>query len=475
MNPPGPSGRKRVISESEEPDDGTRTKRSRIQSPPLLPPTPTRTPTRSPATSITRRTYDYDRFTMPLRDSDGERNFVPHTRPLSTSSSMSTPGTPAPSGPMQLMRSASFSSFHSQASVETSTIQPYYPEGSAKYCLRDSRLAIDFSLPSTSDKSMPLCYSSQNQNLYFSRGNRVFHRNMVAADNVSQLCKLQDKHGDLILLEAGASNLLALATSKGIVQVWDTNSRKMACSWTTKGVASLAWNGHILSVGGTKGTIRHYDTRIQPTDKMKEQASKVTRHQASIATLAWNTDGKLLASGDESGIVYTWDARSKVPLDVGEFHQRRKKIQHTKAISSKLLATGDLHGTVKFWTVEPANPHSNATAPGKIELGSKIELLTTLGPIPTASPEAIPSADIRPLPRSILSNSITVHSFPSLRPIASVSVSEKDVCGSVLNTGSAVHKIVVAVPDESKLKVFDVWGKRKEIRRQASSLGNSIR
>lgn len=70
---------------------------------------------------------------------------------------------------------------------------------------------------------------------------------------------------------------------------------------------------------------------------MKEQVSKVTRHQASISTLAWNTGGKLLASGDESGIVYTWDSRSKVPLDVGEFHQRRKKIQHDKAISVRSI------------------------------------------------------------------------------------------------------------------------------------------
>ncbi|KAJ6554470.1 WD40-repeat-containing domain protein [Mycena capillaripes] len=335
---------------------------------------------------------------------------------------------------------------------------------------------------------MPLSYSSKNI-LYFSRGNRVQYRSMIAADSVSQLCKLQDKHGDLTLLEAGGIDHLAVATSKGIVQVWDTEAKKMVCSWTTKGIASMAWNGPILSIGGTKGAVRHYDIRIQPTSKMKEQASKVTRHQASIATLAWNIDGKLLASGDESGVVYTWDSRSKVPLDVGEFHQRRKKIQHSKAISalawcswqSKLLATGDLSGTVKFWTVEAANPHSNATAPGKLELGSKIvnlhfspsykELLTTLGPLP-ASPEA---TDIRPWPRSILNNSITVHSFPSLRPIASLSVSDQKVCGSVLNTGAGVHKIVVAVPGETKLKVFDVWGKRKEIRRQSSSLGNTIR
>ncbi|KAJ7161060.1 WD40 repeat-like protein [Mycena filopes] len=395
------------------------------------------------------------------------------------------------------MRSASFSSFHSQA-TDTSAIQPHYPEGSSKYCLRDSRLAIDFSLPAADaalpNATMPLSYA-QNV-LYFSRGNRIHYRNMIAADAVTQLCKIQEKHGDLTLLEAGSNHQLAVATSKGVVQVWDMEAKKLVSSWTTKGVGSMAWNDRTLSIGGTKGALRHYDTRIQPTAKMKEQVSKATRHQASIATLAWNTNGKLLASGDEGGIVYTWDSRSKVPLDVGEFHQRRKKMQHDKAISAlawcpwqpKLLATGDRGGTVKFFTVEPANAHSNATAPGKLELGSKIvnlhfspnykELLSTLGPLPVASPEA-PGADAMlpswPRASSVVGNTLTVHSFPSLRHIANLSVGEQDVCGSVLNTGSAVHKVVVAVPGEAKLKIYDVWGKRKEIRRQSSSLGNTIR
>ncbi|KAJ6463551.1 WD40 repeat-like protein [Mycena sanguinolenta] len=385
------------------------------------------------------------------------------------------------------MRSASFSSFHSQTSEPS--LQPYYPDGSSKYCLRDSRFTIDFS-PS-SGKSMPLTYSTQNHNLYFSRGNRVHYRNMIAADSVTQLCKLQDKDGDLTLLEAGGAHL-AVATSKGIVQVWDAQSKKLICNWTTKGVGSMAWNESVLSIGGTKGTIRHYDIRVQPTSKMKEQAAKVTRHQASIATLTWNKDGKLLASGDESGLVYTWDSRAKIPLDVGEFHQRRKKIQHAHPISAlawspwqaKLLATGDLGGTVKLWTIDQANSNSNATSPSKLEHGSKIvnlnfspnykELLTVLGPLAVlpATPQTL---DLSPWPRSILTNSIIVHSFPSLRHIATVPVSERDICGSVLNTGTSVHKIVVAIPTETKLKVYEVWGKKKEIRRQSSSLGTSIR
>ncbi|KAJ7730255.1 WD40 repeat-like protein [Mycena maculata] len=388
-----------------------------------------------------------------------------------------------------MRRSASFSSFRFSSEASDAPAEPYYPEGSAKFMLRDSRLTIDFSLPSSPDAAVPLSYSAKNV-LYFSRGNRVQSKNMVAADAVTQLCKLKDKHGDLKLLAAGGA-LLALATTKGVVQIWDTQLKTMVGSWTTKGVASMAWNGPVLCIGGLKGAIRQYDTRIEPISKMKEQVFKVTRHQAAISALSWNRDGRLLASGDESGIVYCWDARSKVPLDVGEFVQRRKKIQHQKGISAlawspwqaKLLATGDISGTVKLWTIDAGTAHSNATALSKLELGSKIvnlhfspnykELVTTLGSL-AEPPEGIANLN-RAWPRGILSNAIVVHSFPTLRQVSTASVSEQDACGSILHTAGAVHKLVVAVPGESKLKVFDVWGKRKEVRRQSSSLGNAIR
>ncbi|KAJ7452037.1 WD40 repeat-like protein [Mycena galericulata] len=397
-----------------------------------------------------------------------------------------------------LRRSASFSSLLLSQATDAPKSEPYYPVGSSKFSLRDSRLSVDFSLPSGSDDTgtpVPLSCSAQNI-LYFSRGNRVQCRNMTAADSVSQLCKLNaEKYGNLKLIAASGDARLALATTKGIIQIWDTDTKKMIASWTTKGVASMAWNGPMLSIGGVKGAIRVYDTRIESVSKMKEKVFKVTRHQAPISCLSWNRDGRLLASGDEAGVVYCWDARSRVPLDVGEFLQRRKKIQHTGIISAlawcpwqtKLLATGDVAGTVKLWTVDAANAHSNAhsnaTAPSKLDLGSKIvslyfspnfkELVTTLGPLGPAPEET----DVlnRSWPRGILSNTIVVHSFPTLREVSTASVSDENVCGSVLCTGTAVHKLVVAIPGESKLKVFDVWGKRKEISRQGSFLGNAIR
>ena len=89
----------------------------------------------------------------------------------------------------------------------------------------------------------------------------------------------------------------------------------------------------MLTVGGERGSLRHYDTRIKEKATMKEQTKRVTRHQAAIGTLRWNEEGKLLASGDQSGLVYVWDSRQNVPLDVGELVQRRRKMQHAGPIT----------------------------------------------------------------------------------------------------------------------------------------------
>ncbi|KAG6910392.1 hypothetical protein DXG01_011107 [Tephrocybe rancida] len=459
------------------------------------------------------------------------------TRPLSSSSSFTsasracspttgeadTPGSSAfisRSG-MALMRSVSSASLASSVSTA-----PTYPECSAKHYLRNTRITIDFSAPPVADPLdaiAPLVSCSADNVLFFSRGNRVHYKNIgtaAGAEEIGQLCRLQDTHGDLRVIECGRaeqSDLLAIGTSKGLVQLWDVRTKKKTASWSTKSVSAIRWNGPVLTIGGAKGTIRHYDTRIAPTTKMKEQVRKVTRHQARITSLEWNVDGKILASGDGSGVVYCWDLREKVPMDVGEFIQRRKKMQHPGAISAlafcpwqpRLLATGDVEGVMQLWNINPLVRHSNATTPSKLELGAPItsihfspqckEILTTHGSKPS-TPVISPStpgsraptpslsgpsnsynpvtatASMIPLawPRVTMDNSIAVHSYPSLRHVTKLNLTEdKAIGGSVLNAGGT--KIVVAVPDDAKMNVCDVWAKRKEIKRQPSFLGATIR
>lgn len=241
------------------------------------------------------------------------------------------------------MRSVSVSSMRST----TPPINPTFPDTSAKYHLRNTKITVDYSGPTEVTSSSaavgsvaPHLLSCSSANvLFFCRGNRVHFRNIgtgSGAEDIGQLCKLQEDRGDLRVIECAGSDMphiVALGTTKGFVQIWDVKAKKMAMSWSTKGVSVMRWNSAVLTVGGLKGTIRHYDTRVEPKSKMKDLAPKLTRHQARITSLAWNISGKILASGDESGTVYCWEQGKKVPLDVGEFVQRRKKMQHSSAVS----------------------------------------------------------------------------------------------------------------------------------------------
>ncbi|KAF8229458.1 WD40 repeat-like protein [Tricholoma matsutake] len=446
----------------------------------------------------------------PLRTDDiGFLGISQHSRPLSGSSSFTTgsracspgdigdqPGSSAfiSSSGMALMRRVSSASLAS-----SSHVAPTYPECSAKYHLRNTKLTIDFSvLPAPDDPlpelaaGVPLLSCSATNVLFFSRGNRVHYKNlMTTTEDVGQLCKLQDSHGDLRIIECGGTDqpdVVALGTSKGLVQIWDVKAKKTTASWSTKGVSVMRWNGPVLTVGGLKGTIRHYDTRVAPTSKMKEQARKVTRHQSRITSLEWNVDGKILASGDQSGTVYCWDLKEKVPLDIGEFIQRRKKMQHGGAISAlawcpwqpKLLASGDVQGTIQLWTVNASSAHSNATVPGKLELGAPItglhfsphckELLSTHGASPDADTTSSPTLTRR---KVSFANSIAVHSYPSLRHVTTLDVVDKPIGCSVLSANGT--RLVLAVPEEGKVSVCDVWAKRKEVKRQPSFFGSTIR
>lgn len=289
--------------------------------------------------------YSYNIATTNIFDTP--RLPIRRPRMLSASSSMSslhqaspplmTPDDIVSRTGIPLTRTASETSLRDSAARASQT----YAETSAYYNMRSGRMTIDFS-PADDDASSPsdhsvggtLCpvgWAACNV-MIFGRGNRLHYKNLSVNEEIGQLCKIRDSHGRLRLVECGGADqspgIVALCTTKGHIQLWDVVSKKMTMSWTSKGPTAMKWNGPVLTVGGEKGAIRHYDTRIKETDKMKEQTKKVTRHQTKICSLAWHDEGKVFASGDESGSVLVWDTRQKAPLDVGEMVQRRKKMQH---------------------------------------------------------------------------------------------------------------------------------------------------
>ncbi|KAF9054098.1 WD40 repeat-like protein [Panaeolus papilionaceus] len=379
-------------------------------------------------------------------------------------------------------------------SLYTPEPEQQYPECSAKHSLKHRGIVVEYSAPPSTDTdvaSRVLSCSDQNLVL-FSRGNRVHFKNIVSNEEVGQLCKLAERHGDLRSIECGSKDrpeLVALGTNKGVIQLWDINTKKTAMTWlSSAGVSAMRWNGSVLTVGSPKGTIRHYDIRVNPVTKMREQSRKLTRHQGQITSLDWNSEGKYLASGDSTGTVYCWMLGEKKPLEVGEFVQRRKKIQHDGPITAinfspwraDLLATGDSTGVIRLWNVNPNSTLTNATTPGRIETTGAItglhwspqckELLSTHGTlVPTSTDPFIPRK-----PR--VADSIAVHSYPSLRHVTTLSLNnlpDSPIGDSILNANGT--KLIFARPSDGKLHMSDIWAKRKEIKRQQSFMQNIIR
>ncbi|KAA1474138.1 WD40 repeat-like protein [Dentipellis sp. KUC8613] len=483
----GELGRKRTLSSTEDDDENDRKRLKRTNTEIIDIRAPFIDTTIPIPPRLLRDRSQRDAETSPERPRLSHRQSRQSLSRASSMSAVSRAGTPA-------MSQASFSQgpftptreFRSDISFRSnSPMAPLFPETSARHHLRNGKVSIDFSGTTDSCLGMtsPVSWSLKNI-VIFGRGNRVYLKNLSTSEDVVGLAKLKEDHGVLRLLECADEqfpNTVALATSQGYIQVWDLAAQKIVSDWRTKPVTAMKWSGSILAVGGEKGSIRHFDTRIKEKGKMKDQAKKVLRHQARISSLAWNHDGRILASGDESGVIYCWDSRKNAPLDVGDLIQRRRKMQHDGCVralswcpwSLKTLSSGDAaengSGTIRLWNVNESSP--NALIPDTIRLDAQVtslqwstqckELLSTHS-IARSIDEA--SAPAFPVPS--VANAVMVHSYPSLSHVVTEFPAKTALSGSVLSPNG--QKIIFAVPEEKQLKIWDVWGKRKEIRRQRS-------
>ncbi|KAI0791023.1 WD40 repeat-like protein [Abortiporus biennis] len=390
---------------------------------------------------------------------------------------------------------------------------PHISECSARHHMKSIK-TIDFSVVAE-DAALgvaPVSWSAHNC-LVFGRNNRVYWKNMgsIVHSNVDdsesafQFAKIRDSYGRLTHVDCAGKdqqNTVALGTSKGCVQIWDIATKKMTMSFSTSGVSAMKWNGPVLTIGGPKGAIRHFDTRISPSSKMKEQTKKVTRHQAKICNVAYNMDGIMLASGDETGLIHCWDLRQKgIPMNVGDVVQRRKKMQHIGPItalnwspwSPKLLASGDSApdktGTIRTWNIVASLADTNSNLTHTLPVDCTItslnfsphckEILATHGHgrviMPPAHHELDESPPLEPV-HSKIENCAVVWNYPTLMEVSKVRLGDKAPTGGLISPNG--QRAVLAIPEEGHLRVYDVWSKPKEsLRRNRSSmdLGGLIR
>lgn len=390
---------------------------------------------------------------------------------------------------------------------------PVVSEASASKFLVPTGVAFDYTPPSAHSHGDPIPLTCTSADIVlFPRKNRIYGKNLSTSEAPSQLAKIPEKFGGLTLLAAATADhphLFAAATAKNQIYIYDVNKPNDALLWFSAGaeVGAMAWSRTVLTVGDAKGRIRHYDTRITPATRMKEQARKLMRHQAKVTALGYHRLGNKLASGDAAGNVFVWDIRNQLiaPMDVGEFVQRRKKIQHDAPISaiswspwdSQTFCTGDTAGIIRRWDVTDNTPRkSNVCFPRITDHKRRVDKIIyspdhcreTLsvhtgpaldGALETRRHEA-PSVERvdasnrdvgpwnAPPDRPDTSNAVVVHTGALRKYLGTVPVSATPLGACAL--ASMGRKIVFAVPDTGKIEVWTCWGKQRAEPRRTLSM-----
>ncbi|KAI0312494.1 hypothetical protein OF83DRAFT_1294868 [Amylostereum chailletii] len=193
--------------------------------------------------------FQFDRSPNRLRTIHRHRSRPSMSR-ASSISLMSAPPTPS-RGITPFFLPADVSTRSASPALSFTQLPP--SESSAKFHLHETKASVPFQghLDDVLGPTSPLAWTPNNA-LVFGRGDRVHVKNLATTgtDDVAVLVKLKDHHGHLRLLECGDDempNVVAVATSKGLIQLWDIPSKKMVMNWYTKPVSALRFAGPILS------------------------------------------------------------------------------------------------------------------------------------------------------------------------------------------------------------------------------------
>ncbi|ONK55675.1 uncharacterized protein A4U43_UnF280 [Asparagus officinalis] len=185
---------------------------------------------------------------------------------------------------------------------------------------------------------------------------------------------------------------IAIGLDNGRIQLWDAEGKRKLRTLMSRSsrIGALAWQGNILTSGGSDGLVIDSDPRL-PSSSVVVHTYRGHR-RGDICGLEWADSGfKQLASGGRDGLVYIWDSRIE---DRWMFRLRAAATGAVRALGwcpfrENLLATGggvggdaddDSNGSIKFWNTRTGDCVSSVTTGS-----SQIANLITKCPILIAS------------------------------------------------------------------------------------------
>ena len=152
--------------------------------------------------------------------------------------------------------------------------------------------------------------------------------------------------------------LLATGDSHGMIYLWKVKQDgKLELSKSFPAHGSWVWSvalnseGQLLASGGQDGIIKIWSITTDLSINCHSLPHPSQKHQAPIRAVAFSADSKFLATGSEDKTIKIWSVETGECLHTLEGHQERVG-GVTFSPNGQLLASGSADKTIKIWSVD---------------------------------------------------------------------------------------------------------------------------
>ncbi|KAF5325887.1 hypothetical protein D9611_001030 [Ephemerocybe angulata] len=393
---------------------------------------------------------------------------------------------------------SAFSLLRKSASSLVSTHKTTNGRSVSQNLARNSQATLVLDSPglTTSLYSTPLSWSLNNQ-IAVACGKDIYYQDIdtrkVTFFFTSGLSRPVQEALSIAWGDAKHKTKLACINGAGACEVVCTEEKTVglalygreASEWDNP-AKSLCWNGDTVTYGLSNGEIRFHDLR--DAGKCFTVGGRgAGGHRRSVVSMAYDSTGNFLASGDVDGNVHVWDVRARKSLTEVKQSSKIKHQAVAKALAwcswqPELLATGSYYpeGTVQVWStnkltsgpIEPEKTFAlNAAVHSLIWSPQCKELLSTHGvqfkhEPPThrqrrvSSTAGRPAAATKSKPTVVLgplTHSMVVHDYPSGKRLLTMGRAHRH-CITAACLGPNGQDVFTASPKEETIKMWKVWG-----------------